>query len=209
MQLGASAMVVRQTRSIISNQFPFVGEWKAHIKIIIMMMQVNIVVKIVFADHLHLSTKNSANSQLEQHHTAQRTYLPPRADICSPDKCSLEKCAPLRMHRPITRHNQQTYILCFLSSFSLFNGNFNTVFIKHSAAGADKITHEMLQKLAKRSAKPKSNALRPYIVWDGCADMTRTSAGSDDDLITIAWVLLHRINSNSLSVRWEMSRNDS
>ena len=34
--------------------------------------------------------------------------------------------------------------------------------------------------------KPKSNARRRYIVWDGCADMTRTSAGSDDDLITIA-----------------------
>ena len=57
----------------------------------------------------------------------------------------------------ITRHNQQTYIL-FLSSFSLFNDNFNNVSIKHSA-GADKITYEMLQKLAKRSAKPvKSNA---------------------------------------------------
>ena len=96
----------------------------------------------------------------------------------------MDKCAPLRTH--ITRRNQQTYILCFLLSFSLFNDNFNNVSIKHSAAAADKITYEILQKLAKRSAKPKSNALRPYIVWDGCADMTRTSAGSDDDLITIA-----------------------
>ena len=32
-----------------------------------------------------------------------------------------------RMH--ITRHNQQTYILCFLSSFSLFDDNFNNVSI--------------------------------------------------------------------------------
>ena len=43
------------------------------------------------------------------------------------DKCSLVKCAPLRMH--ITRHNQQTYILCFLSSFSSCNDNFNNVSI--------------------------------------------------------------------------------
>jgi len=53
----------------------------------------------------------------------------------------------------ITRHNQQTYILCFLSFFSLFNDNFNNVSIKHSV-GADKITYDMIQKLAKRSAKP-------------------------------------------------------
>jgi len=50
------------------------------------------------------------------------------------------------------------YSLFFSSSFSLFNDNFNNVSIKHSAAGADKITYEMLQKLAERSAKPKSSA---------------------------------------------------
>jgi len=34
----------------------------------------------------------------------------------------------------------------------------DNVSIKHSAAGADKITYEMLRKLAERSAKAKSSA---------------------------------------------------
>ena len=69
-----------------------------------------------------------------------------------------------------------------LAAWNKMDDDDDNVSIKHSAAGADKITYEMLRKLANRSAKTKSNAWRRYIVWDGCADMTRTSAGSDDDL---------------------------
>ena len=68
-------------------------------------------------------------------------------------------CGQMRTFTYAYNQTQSTDVYAlFLLPFSLFNDNFNNVSIKHSAAGADKITHEMLQKLAKRSAEPKSNA---------------------------------------------------